>query len=159
MTISLLVLLIPVALLVALFRLRGGEDVVVIDPSAAISQARSTKAYAVVVPSGLPGQWRPVSATFRRGTDGAVLRLGYLTPSGGAVQLVESNEPLAPLMARELGDQIRPVGATALSGREWQSFQVRGSERALVLTEAGRTVIITGRAEPAELEQLAAALR
>ena len=158
MVISLLVLLIPLALIVGLFRLRGGEDPVVVDPSGAIAEARAAGAFPVGAPTGLTGEWRAVSALFRREADGAVLRVGYVTPNGGAVQLIESNQPAEALLRRELGDHTRPIGTVEVRGRQWQSHEVRGDERALVLTGADRTLIVIGRAELDELRQLAAAV-
>ena len=158
MALSLIVLLIPILFVVTLFRLRGGEDVVVVDPAPAISQARAANAFPVEAPTGLPEQWRPVSAAFQRPDGAAVLRLGYLTPSGGGVQLIESNEDVELLLRRELGAEIRPLGAEAVSGRDWQSFQARGGELALVLTDPDRTVILVGQADRAELRRLAESL-
>ena len=158
MALSLIVLLIPIFLLVTLFRLRGGEDVVVVDPAPAISQARAAKAFPVEAPTGLPEQWRPVSAAFQRPDGAAVLRLGYLTPAGGGVQLVESDEDVEVLLPRELGAEIRPLGAVSVSGRDWQSFQVHGSERALVLSDSSRTLIVVGQATQEELVRLAQSL-
>ena len=94
MTISLIVLLVPVAVFVALYRLRGGEDVVVVDPTPAIVQAQAAAVFPVAAPTGLTDAWRPVSAVFKREAGGASLRLGYITPDGGAVQLIESTRPL-----------------------------------------------------------------
>jgi Protein of unknown function (DUF4245) len=156
MAISLVVLLIPLALVVAVFRLRGGEDVVVVDPGPAISQAAG--AFTVSVPKGLGDGWKPVTAQFHRETGGALLRVGYVTPGGGGVQLVESTEPVDGLLIRELGDQTRPTGTVAIGGLEWRSYDVRGDERALVRTEDGRTLIVIGQADAAELHALAAAL-
>lgn len=158
MALSLIVLLIPILLVVTLFRLRGGEDVVVVDPAPAISQARAAKAFPVEAPTGLPEQWRPVSAAFQRPDGAAVLRLGYVTPSGGGVQLVESNEDVEILLTRELGAEIRPSGTEQVSGREWQLYQARGGELALVLTKSDRTVILVGQADRAELRRLAESL-
>ena len=43
--------------------------------------------------------------------------------------------------------------------RTWDTYEIRGgSERALVATEPGRTLIVLGQADVAELEHLAAAL-
>jgi Protein of unknown function (DUF4245) len=159
MALSLIVLLIPILLVVTLFRLRGGEDVVVIDPAPAIAQARAANAFPVEAPSGLSDEWRPVAAAFQRPEGAAVLRLGYVTPSGGAVQLVESDEDVEALLRRELGDEIRPpLGTETVSGRDWQWYQARGSELALVVTDRDRTVIIVGQAERAELRRLAESL-
>ncbi len=158
MALSLIALLIPILLVVTLFRLRGGEDVVIVDPAPAISQARAANAFPVEAPTGLPEQWRPVSAAFQRPGGAAVLRLGYVTPSGGGVQLVESDEDAEVLLPRELGAEIRPTGTEAIAGREWQSYQVRGGELALVLTGPDRTVILVGRADMPELRRLAESL-
>ncbi len=159
MVISLVVLLIPVAIVVTIFRVRGGEDIVVADPSAAIADAQAA-AVPVAAPRGLADGWRPVSATFARADTGVsgVLRIGYVTPAGGAVQLVESNEPVEGLLIRELGDQTRPAGTVTVAGREWNRYDVRGDEIALVWTRPDRTFIVIGRAESTELEALAAAV-
>src|SRR5262245_42556363 len=114
MALSLLVLLIPVALFVALFRFRGGEDVTMVDPAPAIAQARTAGAFPVLEPAGLASGWRPVNATFRRDGAVATLRLGYLTPTGGALQLIESDEPTEPLLGRELGAPVRPTGPVTI---------------------------------------------
>lgn len=157
MAISLVVLLIPLAIIVGLFRLRGGEDTVVVDPSTAIGQAQAAGAFPVAAPKGLGAGWTPVSAQFR--TEGsAALRVGYLTPSGGQVQLIESNEDAGALLARELGAGSRLTGTVPVGGEQWQTYQVRVDETALVLSQPARTVIIIGRAKDDELTTLAAAL-
>lgn len=157
LAISLVVLLIPLAAVVALFRLRGGEDTVVVDPSTAVAEARR-ESFPVAEPQGLSEQWRPISAAYQPKADGATLRIGYLTPAGGALQLVESTEPVDPLLIRELGDNTRPTGVMPAGSRSWDAYDVRGDEHALVAVENGRTLIVIGRADVAELEHLAAAL-
>jgi hypothetical protein len=158
MTISLVVLLVPIAVFVALYRLRGGEDVVVVDPTPAIVQAQAAAVFPVAAPTGLTDAWRPVSAVFKREAGGASLRLGYITPDGGAVQLIESNDAVEGLLIRELGDRTRPTGTVTVAGHGWNSYEVRGDERALVWTRPDRTLIVIGRAPAAELETLAAAV-
>jgi hypothetical protein len=153
MALSMVVLLVPVAIVVAIFRLQGGEDVAVVDPGPAVAQAQAANAFPVSVPR-LDGGWRTVSAVFRPETGGATLRLGYLTPGGGAVQVIESNEPADALLIRELGDQTRPTGVTGA----WNTYDVRNGEAAWVRKEQGRTVIIIGRADRSEFDVLAAAL-
>jgi hypothetical protein len=159
MTLSLIVLLIPVALIVGVFRLRGGEDVVVVDPAPAISQARAANLFALAEPQALGSDWRSISATFQQSDGVGTLRVGYLTPSGGGVQLIESNEEAGSLLARELGDQVRTQGQVTVNGKAWQSSVVRGGERALVDTSAERTVIVIGRADLPELTVLVQSLR
>jgi hypothetical protein len=156
MVISLVVLLIPVALIVTIFRLRGGEDAVTVDPTSVIAQARAAGRFPVTTPVGLPAGWRSVSAVYQPSGATATLRLGYLSPSGGGLQLVQSNEPVDTVMTRELGDHIRPTGTSA-SG--WQRYDVRTDETALVRLDPGRTVIVVGQIDPAEMESFTASLR
>jgi Protein of unknown function (DUF4245) len=158
MTLSLIVLLIPLAVIVTLYRLRGGEDVVVVDPAPSIAQAQAAKLFPVAAPQGLSPDWRPISATFQTSDSVGTLRVGYITPSDGALQLIESNEDARSLLARELGDQVRPQGQVTVNGQLWQSSTVRGDERALVDTSSERTLMVVGRASLDELTVLAQSL-
>lgn len=158
MALSLVVLLIPVAVMVALFRLKGGERMVTVDPQPALSQARAHGAFSVAEPTGLTEGWATVSAEFQTKPQGATLRIGYVTPTGGALQLIQSSEPFDALVARELGDRRQPAGSVTHNGLVWQDFSVRKGERALVASPPGRTLIVIGRAEAAEIEALAAAV-
>ena len=158
MALSMVVLLIPLALVVLLFRARGGEDAVVIDPAPTIAQAQQSGTFTVAVPTDLAEGWRTVSATFVEGADGATLRLGYLTPGGGAIQLIESSEAVDPLLIRELGDNVRPVATVDAGAVSWIHTRPRGSERAIVRKDAGRTMIVIGAAPLTDLQDLAESL-
>jgi hypothetical protein len=158
MTLSMIVLLIPVAIIVAIFRFGGGEKTVVVDPSSAITQARADAAFTVLAPTDLPPGWQTVSASYRHVADAAALRIGFVTSSGGALQLIETDERIETVIDRELGDRVRPLGPVVVAGRSWQSYTARQGERAFVLAEPDRTVVVIGRADPAEVEALAAAL-
>lgn len=161
MLVALACLLGPILVIGGVLRFFGSAEPTVIDPVPAIENARASGVFPVLVPQGLDEGWRPVQASFRRGEDSTVgtLRLGYLTPSGGQVLLIESNEDVSALLAAELGDDVRPDGETVVAGRPWTRSVVRGNERALVLMETDRIVIIVGRASVDELTDLAASLR
>ncbi|MET8348819.1 MULTISPECIES: DUF4245 domain-containing protein [unclassified Micromonospora] len=160
MAISLLVLLIPIALLLAFYRgFLGGDEPTTVDPAPAIEQAQSANAFPVNQPQGLSSGWRTVSARFQTVEDGANLRIGYLTPEGRGVQLVQSSVPAERLLPAELTDQGQPQGPTELAGRTWQRYTARGNQQALVLLEPARTVLVIGDARDNELRQLAGSLR
>jgi hypothetical protein len=160
MAFSLLVLLIPIALLIGFYRLvLGGDQPVVVDPAPAIAEARAAHAFPVSEPVGLRAGWRPVRAGVQRADGGATLRVGYLSPAGGGVQLVQSNVPVERLLPAELSTGAQPQGATDLVGHRWQRYATRPDERALVLLEPGRTVIVVGSVQEDELRELAGALR
>jgi len=162
MLLALASLLVPILLIGALLRACGSAEPTVLDPAPAIEDARTAGLFPVLVPDGLGEDWRTVQAKFRRDPDdGAVgtLRLGYLTPSGGQVLLVESNADAGALLAAELGEDVRPDGEVVVAGQSWTRSIVRGDERSLVLVEEGRTIVIVGRAPVEEMITLAESLR
>ncbi|MET7468572.1 DUF4245 domain-containing protein [Micromonospora sp. NPDC005686] len=160
MALSLLILLVPIALLLAFYRgFLGGDSPVTVDPAPALEQARSANAFPVGEPTGLGDDWRTVNARFRTEGDGSTLRIGYVTPEGRGAQLVESNVPAEKLLPAELPEG-QPQGAADLPGElSWQRYTARGNEQALVLLEPNRTVIVVGDAGEAELRKLATSLR
>ncbi|MEU3453910.1 DUF4245 domain-containing protein [Micromonospora sp. NPDC006766] len=159
MALSLLVLLVPIALLLAFYRgFLNGEQPTTVDPASAVELARSEGAFPVSQPDGLGSDWRTVSARYRAEEGGATLRIGYLTPQGRGAQLVESNVPADKLLPAELAGG-QPQGPADLPGGTWQQYTARSNEHALVLLEANRTVIVIGDAREDELRQLATALR
>jgi hypothetical protein len=160
MAISLLVLLVPIALLLAFYRgFLGGDSPTTVDPAPAIEQARSANVFPVSQPQGLRSGWSTVSARYQTVEDGANLRLGYLTPEGRGVQLLQSSVPADRLLPAELTSQGQPQGPTELAGRTWQLYTARGNQQALVLLEPTRTVIVVGDARDNELRELAGSLR
>ena len=161
MLLALACLFVPILLIGGLLRACGSSEPSVVNPAPAIKNARVADLFSVLAPEGLGDGWRPVQATFRRSEEGQVgtLRLGYLTPSGGQLLLVESNGDAPSLLAGELGTDVRPDGEVTVNDRTWTRSLVRGEERALVQAETGRIVIIVGRAPTEEMTELAAALR
>lgn len=160
MAISLLVLLVPIALLLAFYRgFLGGDQPSTVDPAPAVEQARAANAFPVSQPAGLDDNWRTVSASYRTVEGGSNLRIGYLTPEGRGAQLVQSNVPPERLLPAELTAEGQPQGPTEVGGRNWQRYTARGNEQALVLLEPGRTVIVVGDARENELRRLADAVR
>ncbi|GAA1734405.1 hypothetical protein GCM10009681_00690 [Luedemannella helvata] len=156
---SLVVLLIPVAIIVGIYRFQGGEDVVVVDTAPAYANARAAQAFPVLEPTGLDAGWRTVSAAYQVEPDGAVLRVGYLTPDEGQTQLVQSSRPAAALVKDELGESGTPLGTVNEAGLAWQVYAVRDGEHAIVSVSPDRTVIVVGATDVATLRTLAGALR
>lgn len=158
MALSLLVLLIPIFVLLAAYRFLGGESATVVDTSSAYDTARAAKQFPVSEPTGLASGWQPVRSAFQRGDAGAVLRVGFRTPSGGTAQLIESNVAGDALVHGELGEQARVEDTVSLIGRDWQRYNTDRGERALVLRQPDRTVIVVGQAPIEELAALAASV-
>lgn len=159
MVMALGVLLVVIFALLAVYRFTGGDAAPEVDAGSAYQQARTSGAFPVLEPKGLRDKWRPVSALYQPDAAGSVLRIGFQTPGDGSVQLVEGDVAPDTMLSRELGAGGKPTGQADLGGRSWQSYSARKGERALVLQEPERTVIIVGAASDAELRELAGALR
>jgi len=155
---SLLVLLVPVVLLLGIYRLVFSGDA----PIAAANQAdtwataRHDAPYPVLEPVGLPATWTALSASYGAGT----LRVGYVTAAGSGIQLVESATAADQLLPAELGTDARPGDLVTIGSRQWRAYPVaRTDNRALVLVDSGRTTIVVGSAPQADLRGFAATLR
>ena len=160
MVISVGLLLVVVFALFGLYRCLGGDEPTTIDPGPLYAQARDAKAFPVLEASGLPSGWTAVSGTYQQQTGGSVLRIGWRAPSDEGAQLIEGSVPPDILLTRELGDSARATGDVVdLGGRQWQVYEARDGERAYVLQEPERTVIVIGRASDEELKQLAGSLK
>jgi Protein of unknown function (DUF4245) len=157
MALSLAVLLVPVFLLLIVYRLVfSGDAPIGVNAGDTWATARHGAHYAVLEPAGLPAKWTVISATFAGGT----LRVGYVTPDAAGLQLIESDQPVDRLLPAELGTDARPGDLVTIGGRQWRTYPVaRDGNRALVLADADRTTIVIGTASDTDLRTLAAALR
>ena len=149
------VLLLPIFIMIVVYRWLGGESVVAVDPSSAYADARAARAFTVAEVTA-PKGWQSVSASFRRDGAGGVLRVGFTGPDGATAQLVEGNA--ADLAGTELG-VVTPDGSATIGGRDWQHYTLGRSEQAIALTETGRTILIRGKTKDADLVSLAASIR
>jgi hypothetical protein len=159
LVISLLVLLIPLLVLVGGYQLLAGRNQPVqIDPSPHIREAQLA-GFDFVAPADLGDAWVPVSAAFRSADEGATLRVGYVTPDGEPVQVVQSTLPAAQVLANELVARALPTGSITVAGAEWLQYPGRPGERALVLLyDDAMTVVVVGSTTDTELAHLAASV-
>ena len=159
MAVSLLVLLIPIALLLTFYRVvLSGDAPVTVDPASSIQEARSAALFPVLVPDGLNDDWHVTTATFRRADEGATLRIGYVAPDDDSALLVQSNVPAEQLVPAELGKTAEPRSTFRDGQRAWRGYDTRPGEIALVLTDPERTVILVGNTAQENLETLAKSL-
>ena len=157
MLLSLAVLLVPILILfIGYETVFSGSAPIPVDPSDAWSAARHAATFPVVQPQGLPARWTVTSAAYGSGT----LRVGYVTPAGTGLQLVETAAPVDQFLPAELGTDARPGNLVTIGGRQWRAYpSVRSGNRALVLVDDGRLVVVVGSANDDDLRTIAAALR
>ena len=157
---SLLVLLVPIALLLLFYRfVLDGDEPVRVDPAPTVATARAANLFPVSEPTGLDEGWTPVSAAWQQVDGGRALRIGYVSPGGAGVQVVQTNAPVESFLPVELTADAQPEGNVDVGGTAWQTYTARPGERALVLLEPERTVFVLGSAPQDELRELAASLK
>ena len=157
MVMSLGILVVPIALLLVFYRVvLSGDAPVTVDPAPAIQEAQA--AFAVAVPTGLGDDWHVTTATFKRAATGATLRIGYADPDKDPVQLVESTVPTASLLPVELSTSAKPLDVFRAANGVWRRYDARPGEQALVLADQSRTLIVVGRTDVKNLQQLASSL-
>lgn len=158
MILSLLVLLVPIALVLTFYRVvLDGDKPVPVDASSAIQQA--SQHFTVAQPAGLSDDWHVTSANFRKDEKGgATLRMGYVDPDADPILLVQSTVPAETLVPAEVGQAGKRIGAFRTDARTWLTYSGRPGETALIVTEQSRTILIIGTAGQKNLEVLAASL-
>jgi hypothetical protein len=160
MILSLAVLIVPIALLLIFYRtVLSGDAPIAIDPAPTLQEARQSGAFTVLAPQGLGSDWHVSTAKFVRGADGATLRLGYVDPDKDPIQVVESSVPSSTLLPTELTEDAEPLGTFRAGTGVWRLYQGRPGEKALVLADDKRTVIIVGKTDVDNLKAMATALR
>lgn len=156
MALSLAVIIVPIALILGGWRwLSSGTDPG-IDPAPTYQEAADS-GLNVLRPAALDG-WRATTAAIVRDGGAVTLRVGYVGPDDSGVQLIESTTETSKLVGSELGESPRLEGNVESQGRVWESYVTKDGNAALVWTQDGRTVIVIGDAQLADLMSLAASL-
>lgn len=137
-----------------------------VDVERVVAQVRSGDPFAVWEPK--PGEgWTATSAWFDSatvsGVDGGVLHVGYVTPDDSYAEVKQTDASTAAVIDEWI-DGATKVGEVEIDGVAWQQLESEATgQQALVLVR-GRlnppvTVVVTGKADVAELTELAASLR
>jgi Protein of unknown function (DUF4245) len=153
---AMVVLMVPVILIVALYRFLGHETPPTVDTSDAYETAQAAHDFDVLIPTGLSAKWHVNSATYQDKT----LRVGFVSPDDGQLRLVETGPPGPTFYADELGAGAHVNGAVDVNGAAWQRYAGgRPDETALVLADPKRTILVVGKSSPADLHTLASSLK
>jgi hypothetical protein len=153
---ALVVLMVPVILVVALYRFLGHETPPTVDTSDVYEAVQAAHAFDLLKPTGLSDKWRISSASYQQGT----LRLGIVSPNNGQLRVLETGPASPALIPTELGAGARVDGSVEVNGSGWQRYvDGRPEETALVKAEPKRTVIVVGHSSDADLHTLASSLR
>ena len=168
MVLSLAVIALPIAVVLAIKPSKAGDPVHPVDAAAyqtTLGAARAAEPFPVLAPTGLPADWKLTSAYYNPagGSGPAEWHLGYLTPSGGYASLEQTSESFAGYLADQHSNasQDTAVQISGATPAQWQRYTgtAPGGLRTLLYTQnAKSTVIVAGSAPLTDLEKLAAAL-
>ena len=120
--------------------------------------------FTVLEPTGLSDDWVPTSAWFEPAgaasvIDGGVLHVGYVTPDGSYAEVRQTDGDQRDAVA-EWVDDAELTDAATVSGTTWDVVESPESgKQGLVTSADGTTIVVTGKADLAELQELAASLK
>ena len=176
-----LVLVVVAVMILLTFRLSPRDPVQTVELGPAVAEARQTAPYGVLVPRGLGEDWLPVSASTRVDAGATTWRIGWITPAEDFAAVGQSDQPTAAFVDAFASD-APAAGEAIIDGQRWARLgDPQAEERSLVRTAADTaadtadtaaadtaagggardkavTVVVTGTAAFAELEELAASL-
>ncbi|WP_253194685.1 DUF4245 domain-containing protein [Streptomyces sp. MP131-18] len=114
--------------------------------------------YDLLVPEGLPEDWRATSVRYEPlGDFGATWRLGFLDPDEEYAALTQADGDAAGFVADVTRDAEDTGGTEQVEGRDWARWEGPKYD-ALVLQEPGVTTVVMGTAGFERLAQFAGAL-
>jgi hypothetical protein len=132
-----------------------------VETDSAERAAAELAGYQLLVPRGLPDQWRPTSVRTNAGQasagDPITLRIGFYTPAEAFAEYVVSDDQAADALTTVL-DRATEDGSEQVDGEAWQRLTTERGETALTRTDGTATLLVTGSASDDELTTLAAAL-
>lgn len=127
-----------------------------VDAAAQLRAAAPQVPFAVRVPAVPPG-WR-ANAVDQVGMDGArAVRVGYVTPGGRYVRLVQSDASEEALLLDTTGAVPPARGTVEAGGRSWVGYGVEGDEPVWVADVDGVRLLVTGSGDEGEFRTLAEA--
>lgn len=165
MLLSLAVIGVPIAVVLAIEPSTAGNPVHVIDPASFqgnLDAARASEPFSVLSPAGLDAGWRPTSEGYEPpGNAAADWHIGYLTPSGGFIELEQTTEAIGGFLNDQHSDATQ-TGSVQVGGIAWQHYAGTtppALKNLLVHGDGKSTVIIAGSAPMSELEKFAESLK
>ncbi len=134
----------------------------VVDAPAELRRLAPVVGFQLRVPA-LPAGWRANSSGLDRvESGGKVVRVGFLTPDGRYLRLLQADTTEEALLAVETGAEAVPgQGVVDVDGQQWVRYGTRSEEPIWITEVAGGSkpirMLITGSGNEAEYRTLAAA--
>jgi hypothetical protein len=127
-----------------------------VDVAGTAQGAQPDAHFTLLVPQGLPSEWRPTSASLLTSVDDIqTWHVGYETPSADYAALEQAKNVTSHWVDSNSGGG-QATGQQTVNGVVWtQLVHENRLQRSLLLTQGEMTILVTGTASWAELGQLA----
>ncbi len=146
-----------------------GSITPVVDVAGIIDQVQVSGPFTVRQPTDLPDGWTPNSARFESGAEaevagGSVMHIGYVTPTGSYAEVKQTDAALDVALSEWVDGAVvdKSQAPIEIAGAKWQRAESADTGKmALYLTTDDKPpvlIVVTGKADWPELEQLAASL-
>jgi uncharacterized protein DUF4245 len=130
----------------------------VVDATAQLRALAGSVPFAVRVPA-TPAGWRSNSVGTDVVADRKAVRVGYLTQSGGYLQLQQSDASEEALLLAAAGTRPMPAqGTQDVGGVRWIAYGTRPDEPVWIADVKGVRLVLTGSATDDEFRTLATAV-
>lgn len=170
MVLSLLVILVPLAIIIALFSHDPAPDEdqkYQVNWQQAVDQAVAANKFEVQTLSAVPADWSPTKARWLQPGEaisgdlkaaGFTLELGFVIDKNLFVGIDQTVAPLRPYL-KFVGREPLEDGTIAVNGQTWQRYRsTDGRTTSLVSTLKGRNTIVVGDTDAEHLAQVATML-
>ena len=138
-----------------------------VDVAGVVDQVDVSGPFPVLRPTELAAGWTATSAWFEGPSEtgalgGSVLHVGYTTPSGSYAEVKQTDGDYA-VAVREWADDATDAGTVWVKGSHWSRLadSETGTKALVVTRDVGPKVVVlvTGKADWPELQELAASLK
>ncbi len=168
MTISMLVLLVPIALIAWWFTSDPEPEVEAVDVAPVLATAEQQSTYPILRAVNLPADWVPVRVAWAMDGDawidskpavGNSWQLGYMAPNGVYVAVQQRDRGVEGFLRQVTRDGYRDGDDAVLQGRSWERWTSKDDRtRSLVWREGDMVAVVTGDTGFEQLEVFAGSL-
>ncbi|WP_158600577.1 DUF4245 domain-containing protein [Tessaracoccus antarcticus] len=168
MVLSMLVLLVPLALITWLFTSDPAPEVESVDVASVLAKAEEQSPYPVLRATNLPADWVPVRVAWAADGDawitnepavGNSWQLGYLAPNQIYVAVQQRDRGTATFVSDVTQDGRRKPETSEIAGRSWEHWISDGDRtRSLVWRDGDMVAVVSGDTTFEQLDAFAGTL-
>ncbi len=138
------------------FQVRPDSKLEAVDYATAAKAARGVSGFPIYTPSSLPKGWKATTVNYDAGAKGA-WHLGVITDDDKYIGLEQTGAGVLRAL-EDFSPDTKPKGTTTAGGFTWQLRESSKGETTLLREDKDITILLTGTAKRAVIEDYAATL-